>query len=66
MLDYDPRNKKNCMLVKVDFRKTYYCISWDYLRYGMKRMSFNAKWMQWMEGLVFNSSMSVCVNERPT
>ncbi|XP_058733006.1 uncharacterized mitochondrial protein AtMg01250-like [Vicia villosa] len=32
----------------------------------MRKMGFGEKWMKWMEGLVFSSSMSVIVNGSPT
>lgn len=30
------------------------------------RMGFRARWRQWMEALIFNSSVSILVNGSPT
>lgn len=38
VLDFSIRNKKTCLMVKVDFHKAYDCVSWDYLRYILKIM----------------------------
>ncbi|XP_050902141.1 uncharacterized protein LOC127111472 [Lathyrus oleraceus] len=54
-----------CMLVKVDFEKTYDCVWWDFLRSMLRRMDFGARWCGWLEALVFSSSMFVLVNESP-
>lgn len=66
IMDFVKRNKKSCMLVKVDFEKAYDCVSWDFLRFMMERMGFGSKWMGWMESLVLNSTFSILVNGSPT
>lgn len=62
LLDLTNRKKKSCMLVKLDFETAYDCVSWDFLRYMLRRMGFGDKWMGWMEALVFNNSISILVN----
>lgn len=37
LMDYAKRFKNDCLLVKVDFSKDYDNVSWDYLRYFMRR-----------------------------
>lgn len=37
ILDYAKREKKNCMLFKVDFSQVNDCGSWDYLRSMMRK-----------------------------
>lgn len=54
------------MLVKVDFEKAHDCVSWGFFRYMLVRMGFGARWRQWMEALIFNSSVSILVNGSPT
>lgn len=36
---------KNCLAFKVDFEKTYDCVSLEFLFYVMGRMTFNSKWI---------------------
>lgn len=52
--------------MKVDFEMAYDCVSWGFLRYLFGRMGFGQKWLSWMEGAVFSSSLSVLVNGSPT
>lgn len=54
-------NMKECLMLKVDFEKTYECVSWNFLRYLLKRMGFRNKWCIWMEALVFTSTISMIV-----
>lgn len=64
--DYAMKENKVCLLFKVDFKKTYDKVSWDFLRFMMHGMGFGDKWMRWMEANIFTSHMSVFVNGSPT
>ncbi|XP_058775315.1 uncharacterized protein LOC131649574 [Vicia villosa] len=66
LVDYSNREGKECLLFKVEFEKAYDKVSWNFLRYMMRRMGFGIRWMRWMESLVFTSNMSVLVNGSPT
>lgn len=66
VVDYATKEKKECLLFKVDFEKAYDKVCWDYLRFMMRMMGFGDKWMRWMEDTVFTSHMSVLVNRSPT
>lgn len=66
LVDHVKRHKRSFMLFKVDFEKAYDCVSSDFLRFMMRRLSFGAKWLGWMEGLVFNSLMFILINGSPT
>lgn len=37
------REGSNCLVMKIDYEKAYDCVSWDYLRYVMKKMGFGNK-----------------------
>lgn len=39
-MDFATRSKNDFLVVKVDFQKAYNCVSWDFLRYMLKRMNF--------------------------
>ncbi|XP_058733926.1 uncharacterized protein LOC131605606 [Vicia villosa] len=62
LVDYASKKGKDCLLFKFDFEKAYDKVSWNFLRYMMRRMGFGARWIKWMEALVFSSKMSVLVN----
>lgn len=66
LLDFVKRNKRVCLLVKVDFSIAYDYVVWEYLRDIMGRIKFGNKWVNWMEVLVYSSIMSVLVNGSPT
>lgn len=40
VLDYAKRSKKECLVIKVEFRKVCDCISWDDLIFIMKKIKF--------------------------
>lgn len=64
-VDYATRNKKKCLVVKVDFKRLTLCFV-GLLRYMMKRLNFGLRWLLHMEILVFTNTMSILVNESPT
>ncbi|XP_058726223.1 uncharacterized protein LOC131597549 [Vicia villosa] len=66
MVDYSIKEKKGCLLFKVDFEKAYDKANWEFLRSMMIRMGFGEVWISWMQALVFTSHMSVMVNGSPT
>ncbi|XP_058756337.1 uncharacterized protein LOC131629577 [Vicia villosa] len=63
VVDFARKEGKRCTLFKVDFEKAYDKVSWNFLRYMLRRMGFGDNWM---ESLVFTSSMLVLVNGSPT
>lgn len=46
--------------------KRYDKVSWSFLRFMLKKLSFGESWMKWMEAMVFSSNMSVMVTGSPT
>lgn len=40
ILDLAKRDKRECILFKVEFEKAYDCVCWNYLGYMMKRLGF--------------------------
>lgn len=57
ILDYINRNKKECLVFKLDFAQVYDCVDWNYLRLMLRSTGFGGRWMDWMEVVVFTSSM---------
>ncbi|XP_058733672.1 uncharacterized protein LOC131605316 [Vicia villosa] len=66
VIDLARKDGLGCLLFKVDFEKAYDNVSWDFLRFMLRKMGFGAKWLKWMEALIFESKMSVLVNGSPT
>ncbi|XP_058742003.1 uncharacterized protein LOC131614437 [Vicia villosa] len=66
VVDFAKREGIGCLLFKVDFEKAYDKVSWDFLRYLLRRMGFGDTWLKWMEALIFSSKMSVLENGSPT
>ncbi|XP_058786284.1 uncharacterized protein LOC131660936 [Vicia villosa] len=66
LMDLAKRDRRSCLIMKVDYEKAYDSVSWNYLRFMMKSMGFGCKWQKWMEACVFVSSMAVIVNGSST
>lgn len=56
------RNKKECMLFKIDFEKAYDCVSWNDHIYVLQKVGFGNKRIKWMEANISSSSMEVLIN----
>jgi hypothetical protein len=66
VVDYAKKEKKDCLIFKVDFEKAYDSVDWGFLEYMMGRVGMSAKWVAWMKVCVFGGSMSILVNGTPT
>ncbi|XP_050919334.1 secreted RxLR effector protein 78-like [Lathyrus oleraceus] len=66
VLDLAKREKKICLVMKVNYKKPYDNMSLKYLRFLLIKMGFGKNWRSWMEACVFKSSMSVMVNGSAT
>ena len=56
------KSHKRGMVFKVDFKKAYNNIEWDFLVDTMKEMGFGSKWCNWIQTYLNSSSVSVLVN----
>jgi len=66
VVDEARRNKKKCLVFKVDYEKAYDSVCLNFLLYMMKRMCFCDKWVRWIVGCLKSFTISVLVNESPT
>lgn len=66
IIDKVTRDKKECVFFKIDFKKSYDCVNWDFLRSMMNNMGFGRTWMRWMEACIFKCHLSILVNGIPT
>lgn len=66
VLDLAKREKRSVVILKVDFEKAYDRVSWNFIRYILRRMGYGVRWMKLMESYIFTSSMSVLINGSTT
>lgn len=58
------KRKMSGVLCKMDFKKVYDRVDWQFLLYLLKRMSFGVKWRR-MKECVSSASYSILVNGSP-
>jgi hypothetical protein len=58
--------QKKCLILKVDFEKTYDSVDWRFLEYVMVRVGLCPKWVAWMKVYVCGGSMYIIVNGSTT
>lgn len=54
------------LVFKVDYEKAYDSVRWSFLFYMLERMNFDYKWISWIRGCLYSSTVSVLVNGCPT
>lgn len=62
IVDDGRSKKKEVVLFKVDFKKVYGCVDWNFLMYVMEKLGFPMKWCNWILECLSSSSISVLVN----
>jgi len=62
MVDEARKCKKEILLFKVDFEKTYDSVDWGYLDAVMGRMGFPTLWRKWIKKCVCTETTPVLVN----
>nr|GEU78239.1 nucleotide-binding alpha-beta plait domain-containing protein [Tanacetum cinerariifolium] len=60
------KKKKQSLVFKVDFEKTYDLVRWDHLDDIMRKFGFGEKWCMWIQSCLRSSRGSVIVNGSPT
>jgi len=66
VVDEPIKTKKELMLFKVDFEKTYDLVDWEYLDVVMNKMAFPVLWRKWIKECVTTATASILVNGSPT
>ena len=55
--------RKECGLIcKLDVKKAYDNISWEFLYQAMGKMGFSSRWMSWIKWCISTASFSVLIN----
>lgn len=62
VIDSANKEKRGCLIFKVDFKKEYEKVNWTFLKFILHRIGFGEKWIKWMEALVCTSWMTVLIN----
>ena len=60
------RNKKECVVFKVDYEKAYDSIRCEFIYYMLGRLGFCGKCIEWIKNCLESSSIFVLVNGSPT
>nr|GFA20586.1 RNA-directed DNA polymerase, eukaryota [Tanacetum cinerariifolium] len=62
----DLKKRKQSMIFKVDFKKAYDLVRWDFIDTILKKFGFGDKWCNWIGSCLQSSRGSVLVNGSPT
>jgi hypothetical protein len=54
--------KKDGLIIKLDFEKTYDKLNWDFLFECLKQRGFSDKWCEWIKLIMISGTVSVKVN----
>ncbi|XP_050222864.1 uncharacterized protein LOC126672962 [Mercurialis annua] len=60
------RRKEKIFVIKLDFKKAFDSISWDFILKMLNLMGFNETWREWISSFFDSSQLSVLVNGSPT
>jgi hypothetical protein len=66
VVDEARRFKRELLLFKVDFEKSYDSVDWGYLDAVMGKMDFPPLWRKWIRECVCTTTAYVLVNGSPT
>nr|GEZ71214.1 RNA-directed DNA polymerase, eukaryota [Tanacetum cinerariifolium] len=58
--------KKQSLIFKVDFEKSYDSVRWDFLDDVLKKFSFGNKWCAWIQSCLRSLRGSIIINGSPT
>jgi len=60
------RSGKSGLCLKVDFKKAYDSVRWEFLYDMLHKLGFHSKWISWIRGCMESAIVSVLVNGSPT
>ncbi|GKE04860.1 RNA-directed DNA polymerase, eukaryota [Tanacetum coccineum] len=66
ILSWYKHKKFKGMVFKVDFKKAFDSIRWDYLQDILKMFGFGDKWCGWINGYLNSTMGLILINESPT
>ncbi|XP_071728217.1 uncharacterized protein [Rutidosis leptorrhynchoides] len=66
LIDETKRHKKKCLKFKVDFKKAFDSVNWEFPFKFLERMRFSSRWRNWIRSCISSTSISILVNGSPT
>ena len=55
--------KRDGVIFKIDFEKTYDKVKWSFLQQTLRMKGFSPEWCRWIEGMVTGGSVGIKVND---
>ncbi|KAJ9708595.1 hypothetical protein PVL29_000566 [Vitis rotundifolia] len=62
IVDEKKRSGEEGVVFKIDFKKAYDHVSWDFLDHVLEKKGFSPRWRKWMRGCLSSVSFVVLVN----
>lgn len=62
--DWSTSNKRG-FLLKLDYKKAYDMVNWEYLDAVLEKKGFGGRWRMWIMGCVSTVNFSILINGRP-
>ena len=62
IVDKKRRSGEEEVVFKIDFKKAYDHVSWDFLDYVLEKKGFSPRWKKWMRGCLSTVSFAILVN----
>lgn len=66
VIDSCKKNKKEAIILKLDFHKAFDSVSWEFIDWIMRQMKFPEKWCKWIKACVMSAAASILINGSPT
>nr|GEX27448.1 RNA-directed DNA polymerase, eukaryota [Tanacetum cinerariifolium] len=66
LIKWCKKKKKQSMIFKVDFKKVYDSVRWDFVDTILKKFGFGDKWCKWIHSCLQSSRGSILINGSPT
>jgi hypothetical protein len=58
--------KQQALILKIDLRKAYDCISWDFLRMVLLQCGFGLPTTNWIMGCISSATFVILINGEPS
>lgn len=53
------------MAIKIDMKKTFDYMEWNFSLIVLKYLGFHAKWIMWIQECIATVSLSIVINGKP-
>lgn len=66
VVDELSRTKKRGMLCKLDMKKVFDNVCWNFVDYILDKFGFSKKWRKWIKTCITTTSFAVMINGGPS